>query len=88
MSDFNFKEGDIVYCPQISHSIFIVQSLRRSITYPVQICHDDGFTEFLTANGKMYEYDNAAIIFHATPRTHALLEELHGVKFEKPPIDY
>lgn len=81
-----FKAGDLVYYPQMGHGIFIVQSPRRSITYPVKICQDGGFTEFLTADGKMYESDKAAIIFHATPENYALLKQLHGVEFEEPPI--
>lgn len=80
-----FKAGDLVYCPQLGQGVFTVQASQRYPTHPFKICRDDCLAWFLTAEGKLYEFNKAAIIFHATPRTHALLEELHGVEFEKPP---
>lgn len=80
-----FKAGDLVYYPQMGCGIFTLQAVRKSIMYPIKICRDD-FAEFLTEDGKLYDHDQAAMIFHATPENHELLEKLYGVEFEKPPV--
>lgn len=66
MNKRQFKAGDLVYYPQMGCGIFSLQAVRKSIMYPIKICRDD-FAEFLTEDGKLYDHDQAAMIFHATP---------------------
>lgn len=86
MNKRQFKAGDLVYYPQMGCGIFSLQAVRKSIMYPIKICRENGFEEFLTADGKLYDHDQAAMIFHATPENQQLLEQLHGIKLQDAPV--
>ena len=80
-----FKAGDLVYCPQLDQCVFTVQPSQRYPTHLFKICRDDSLAWFLTAEGKLYEFHEAAIIFHATHENQRILEQLHGIKLEDAP---
>ena len=83
-----FKPGDKVYCPKYSTSILRVdrnKSGYNSDIYPLEIAVGINY-DTLTNDGKIRTSDKQPILFHATPENHALLEQLYGVEFEKPPV--
>lgn len=76
-----FKEGDKVYIPMLSTKVLVVtiDAPWRKAPYPIDI-----FSTTFTIDGKIREDDKLPLIFPATEKNHALLEELYGVEFEKP----
>ena len=81
-----FKVGDLVYYPQLGHGIFTLKMSYNLLNYPVRISKGDFDELTFTADGKLYEDDKAATIFHATPENQRLLEQLHGIKLEDAPV--
>lgn len=80
MNERQFKSGDKVYYPPIYTNVLTVCASEYTLPYPIAI---DGFS--FTREGKFFKDSPLPPIFHATPENHALLEQLYGVEFEKPP---
>lgn len=79
-----FKVGDKVYCPYYGTDVFEVQPNTYDEDldkYPLRVC-----AETFTVHGKSSDRRYLQDIFHATPENHELLEKLHLVGFEKPPV--
>ena len=77
-----FKADDKVYFPFKTNRVITVEQYQHT-NYPI-LAGGHSFT----LDGKYEGSEPVPSLLHATPRTHALLEELYGVEFEKPPIDY
>ena len=80
-----FKAGDPVYYPQLGNDVYRLQPTTFD-THPVKIYLGDKLAELFTRDGKLLEHDKTATIFHATPKNRRLLEQLHDVELESPPI--
>lgn len=83
-----FKAGDKVYCPHISTQVFQLHNRSGSLSYPLGITYyDDGTERFIsfTLDGFESKYYKTPQLFHATPEMKAKLEDLYGIKLEKPP---
>lgn len=85
-----FKVGDKVYFPAESTRVLTVSAATSTVAsegvreyykrYPLQLPD----WEF-TTDGKILYDGELPWLFHATPKNHALLEQLYGKEFEKPP---
>ena len=78
-----FKEGDKVYFPSESNKVLTIIHNGNDPEYPITLI---GYTFVFTVYGKYIDRDPVPVLIHATPENHALLEQLYGVEFEKPPI--
>lgn len=77
-----FKAGDKVYFPGVTDKVLTLsKNARDSKYYPLTA---DGYT--FTFDGNLVKDNRLPSIFHATPKNHALLEQLYGGEFEKPPV--
>ena len=83
------KAGDKVYCPHISTQVFQLHNRSGSLSYPLGITYyDDGTERFIsfTLDGFEFKDNKTPQLFHATPEMKAKLEDLYGIKLEKPPV--
>ena len=80
-----FKVGDKVYYPHFGTNILtLVQHARSSSLLAFE---QPNKLISITKDGKMWDAQGTVSgIVHATPENHALLEQLYGVEFEKPPV--
>jgi len=76
-----FKDGDKVYCPKLSNKVLEVSihAPWRESPYPIGLLGNS-----FTIDGRHHDDDNLPLIFHATEENHLALEQLYGVRFEKP----
>ena len=77
-----FKAGDKVYYPFISDKVLTVIYNGDDPQYPIQV---NGFSFTFTVDGRYTERESIPSLIHATPKNHALIEELYGIKLEAPP---
>ena len=77
-----FKAGDLVYRPILSTKIY---KLGATNSDSLTIMSDGGKGCFYP-DGNYFTWHANPSIFHATSENHALLEQLYGVEFEKPPV--
>ena len=79
-----FKVGDKVYFPFVDGQIYTLKA-HDGKSYPLAI-ESDSFFESFTLRGYNYADNHLPSIFHATPETQRLLEQLHGIKLEDAPV--
>lgn len=80
-----FKIGDKVYFPPSENTKNITlepNPFHRQKGYILLV----GGVSFNDGGG-FSPSDKEPSIYHATPENHALLEQMHGVEFEKPSVD-
>ena len=75
-----FKVGDLVYFTSKSNKVLTVKD-GINLEYPLTV----GGYHF-TCDGKYLGDEPVPSLLHATHKNHALLEQLYGVEFEKPPV--
>lgn len=84
-----FKVGDLVYYPDRDTRVFRLSDWEEGITGCPRVCiYLDALgyvCETFRPNGIRDSRDSVPKLIHATPENHALLEQLYGVEFEKPP---
>lgn len=80
-----FKAGDKVYCPRLGREVFTVLENIEGTKFPLSVYKGDKGLSF-TLEGFFYSTDPTPTIIHATEENHALLEQLYGTEFEKPPV--
>ncbi len=83
----NFKAYDLVYYPTMGTQVFQLDECRGRDCLPICIRLDGDEGDFVafTSTGFVHSTDQLPKIFHATEDNHALLEELYGKEFQKPP---
>ena len=80
-----FKAGDKVYCPPFGTNILTLVESASSNSFLSFAQPNKLIT--ITKDGKMWDAQGMVSgIVHATPENHALLEQLYGIEFEKPPV--
>lgn len=82
-----FKAGDKVYCPKLSRKVLVPQETTEGFGYYPLTVSMNGTHYCFTSDGRYSTLDEVPSFHHATPENHALLEQLYGVEFEKPPVE-
>lgn len=84
MKKAKFRVGDKVYCPKVSHKIFTIIEFYGIDDIFLTVGNSD-LTLKLIISPDVTGLQLSDVLYHATPKNHALLEQLYGVKFEAPP---
>ena len=83
-----FKVEDRVYLPILGAAVYQVKEngFLDPVSFPLRAVNSNYAMVCFTKNGRIRHGDGLRGVFHATPENHALLEQLYGVEFEKPPV--
>ena len=79
-----FKVGDKVYYPSQGTDIFTLSNSKSGSLCPLTLYDNRLALGSFNTDGRN-GLNVLPLIYHATPKNHALLEQLYGVEFEKPP---
>lgn len=84
-----FKAGDLVYYPSYSSVIYELKENRdksMSDEYPLVIksLGSASLLQSFTKAGERCSHTGIPSIFHATPETKKILDQLYGIEFEEP----
>ena len=80
-----FEAGDKVYCPEFGTHIAQLEETCLLGNIYLTLKSKSGVLWFFYHDGYQDIDDKTQSLFHATPENHALLEQLYGIDFEKPP---
>lgn len=83
MSNFNFKEGDKVYYPDISNEILILEKTTNP-SHPFKVTLEHGVTRSFTTDGRRLYFNEKPSIFPATQEWYDKLVHVYP-DLEKPP---